>query len=362
MPKTPTYVPTFRSRQQENLVLKEFNFGSFIYPMIEIIKPYDRKRPHGKQLSFERIYLDLINSIHAEKVFIDLPLYLKQRGAMKQEVLSFSLSVIRNQTQRTKHILKLKDSAKKIIPVISSYLLLTGNVDSLQQQRDQLKEYYSNVAIRTHYTTILDEWSEIVKVAEKGDYLIIDFDTLAPYPSPTVKKLMAKWKGYTKGEIIILRSAINTDISNVGLEHDEIVYDIDNGLIDMYEGQLNAGGFADYVGIKKDDLTTGGTISPGFLLYDPTENNFLGFKGNVKELSEFEETIVPAILNSQAAENMKKSPLPYLENNPGWEILKSIEKGNESGKSQAKFKKIAMLHYLHCIKTRIEAGELGQVE
>lgn len=359
MPEIPTYIPTFRSRQQENLVLREFNFGDFIYPMIEIIKPYDRKRPPGKQLPFAQIYLDLIKAVQAEKVFVDLPVSLIRRGAMKDEVLSFYLGVIRDQKKRTDHLIELKDAADKIIPVISSYRTLTGEVDTLQSQRDSLEKFYNQIAVRTHYSSLLEEWEEIMQVTHDGDYLIIDFDTLAPYPSPTVKKLMAEWKNYTKGEVVILRSSINMDISNVGLDHNEIVYEVDNGLIDMYKGQLKAGGFADYAGVKKDDLTTGGTISPGFLLYDPTENNFFGFKGNIKDLSEFEETIVPAILNSEAARNMESSSLPYLKNNPGWAILESISRGEESGKSQAKFKKIAILHYLHCIKTRIESGDLG---
>jgi hypothetical protein len=277
-------------------------------------------------------------------------------------VLNFYLSVIQNQEKRTEYLGRLKNNNGKVIPVISSYLSLTGVTTSLQAQREKLSKDFSQIAIRTHYANLLDEWEEIIEAGLKDDYLIIDFDTLAPYPSPTVKKLMNKWKDYSKGKVIILRSAVNTEISNVGLDHNEIVYDVDNGLIDMYQNQLKAQGFADYVGIKKDDLTTGGTISPGFLLYDPTENNFFGFKGNIKDLAEFEETIVPAILQSAPAKNMRESELPYLQGNPGWAILESIKRGDESGKSQAKFKKIAMLHYLHCLKTRIEAGDLGQTE
>jgi hypothetical protein len=43
--------------------------------------------------------------------------------------------------------------------------------------------------------------------------------------------------------------------------------------------------------------------------------------------------------------------------NKGWQIIQSISKDFESGKSPAKFKRIGMEHYLHCIKIRIENGD-----
>lgn len=357
MPDSPTYIPTFRSRQQENIVLGEFDFGEYIYPMIEIIKPFDRKRPVDKQKSFQTIYTELIGSINAPHVFVDLPLFLTRKGSMKEEVLSFFLGVIRNLETRTNRLNELAGLHEKVIPVLSSYLTITGQTDSLTQQRALLNDAYATVAFRTSYIKLMDDWDEIVNVSNEGDFLIVDFDTLAPYPSPVVKKLRDKWRTYTKGDVIILRSSINMDITNVGLDHDDIVFEVDNGLLDMYKGALEAQCFGDYAGIKKDDLTTGGTISPGFLWYDPTENQFTGFKGNIKDLGEFESTIIPSLIDCAATKNMENSDLPYLEGNPGWEIIQSIHRGDESGKSQAKFKKIAMLHYLHCLKVRIEAGE-----
>lgn len=116
----------------------------------------------------------------------------------------------------------------------------------------------------------------------------------------------------------------------------------------------------DYAGIKKDDLTSGGTISPGFLFYDAVDNQFTGFRGSVKTLSEFEDTIVPAVINSEAVLRMQDSGLPYLDgNNWGWQTLLRIQYEGETGKSQAKFKRIAIEHYLHCMRTKIAGGELS---
>ena len=52
---------------------------------------------------------------------------------------------------------------------------------------------------------------------------------------------------------------------------------------------------------------------------------------------------------------------PFLSvANNGYNTLININSGGESGKSQAKFKKIAMEHYLYCMKVKIDAKKLYQ--
>jgi hypothetical protein len=120
---------------------------------------------------------------------------------------------------------------------------------------------------------------------------------------------------------------------------------------------LNMNAFGDYAGIKKDDLNAGGTISPGFIFYDPVDNLYYGYKGEFKDLIEFENTIVPAVLGSEVIRQMNVENAAFLTGNEGYYTLQAISRGEESGKSQAKFKRIAMEHYLHAIKVRIEAGD-----
>ena len=83
------YMPTFRVRQQEIIVLKSFDFGNNSYPLLEIVKEHDRARKDDSQKSFGDIHNELINEIKAPHVFIDLPIYIKQSGAVKDEVVSF---------------------------------------------------------------------------------------------------------------------------------------------------------------------------------------------------------------------------------------------------------------------------------
>lgn len=358
MPSKLKYVPAFRSRQQENIVLTSFQFGDHMIPLIEIIKEFDRKRQEDKQLTFEEVYISLISDISATNVFVDLPLYLKERPSMQDETLAFSRSVISNKGKRTEYLNRLASLNPKVIPVISSYLQRTGEMHTIKDQVNVLRNNFDSICFRSQYNHFLDDWDEIRNLATSSDFIILDLDTIAPYPNPGNRQLINAWKFFDVCPKIVLRSAIDKDITNVGLEHDCIVYDVDNGLMETYKSLFHADAFGDYVGIKKDELTSGGTISPGFLFYDAVNNQFIGFKGDIKKLEEFENTIVPAVLKSDAAKEMKLCGLPYLENNKGWEILNNISERGESGKSQAKFKRIALEHYIHCIKTKIDAKEI----
>ncbi len=349
------YVPTFRSRQQENILLREYDFGNEIYPMIEIIKEFDRKRPDDKQQSFKEVYTDLINDINADRVFVDLPLYLKERASMKLEVFEFSRFIISNRERRTEKIVDLSQFGEKVIPVVSSYFNKTGEKNSVQSQVSVLRKHFKSIGYRVLYNFFNDDWDEIKEIATSEDFIILDLDTIAPYPSPPLRRIITALNDFKTCRKIVLRSAINPEIQNVTLTHDDIVYDADNGIIDSYKSSFKVDAFGDYCGIKKDDLTSGGAISPGFIFYDPVDNQYYGYKGAVKNLSEFETTIVPHVLSGDAVAKMNASGVPYLnDDNKGWQTLLNISQGRESGKSQAKFKKISMDHYIHCIKTKID--------
>jgi hypothetical protein len=350
-------MPTFRARQQEMIVLKSFDFGEKMFPLIEIVKEHDRERKDQK--SFKEIYTELINDITAQQVFVDLPLYLKETGSMQKEVFTFSRGIISDPEKRTQYLLSFQELNKKVIPIVSSYLIKTGESGTLELQVSELRQGYPVLGFRTFVSTFENEFAEIVKYLSDGDFLILDLDSLPPYPtSPVLRKIIQEFKNIPNKNKIVLRSAINTDIQNVKLEHGAIIYEADNSIIETYKN-FGANAFGDYVGIKKDDLTAGGAISPGFIYYDAEENQYYGFKGDIKNLSEFEHTIVPDVIESDASKRMGNSELGYLsDENEGWKTLNQILRGEESGKSQAKFKKIAMEHYLHCMRTKINAGQL----
>ncbi|KAF5059676.1 Beta protein [anaerobic digester metagenome] len=357
------YMPTFRVRQQETLVLKSFDFGNHMYPLLEIVKEHDRIRRADVQRSFEAIHNELINSIKAKHVFVDLPVYLKQSGSVKDEVVAFSFRVTNNVVRRCEYLNQLSRLSPKAIPVISSYLIKTGESDTIERQYSLLKNNFTSLAYRLFPLSFSVDFPIVRELIRPNDYLIIDLDQIPPYPSPPLKQIISTLKPFTGSCKILLRSAINTDIQNVNLDHDQIVIEADNNHIDIvHMGSFGVNATGDYVGIKKDDLTAGGTISPGFIYYDAIGNQYFGYKAAIKgSLSEFENRIVPDVLNSSATKGMLNHTPPFVSiDNPGYSTLLNIQSGSESGKSQAKFKKIAMEHYLHCIKIKIETNELYQ--
>lgn len=356
------YMPTFRVRQQESLVLRSFDFGPNMYPLLEIFKEYDRARKPESQRTFGDIHNELINEINAQHVFIDLPVYLKQTGATKDEVVAFSLRIINNLDRRCEYINMLAGSNPKAIPVISSYLLNRGEQGTIEQQHLLLRDNFERIAYRLFPLSFGVDFPIVQQLIRPTDYLIIDLGIIPPYPSPPLKPIISSLKAFNTCCKILLRSAINTEIQNVNLDHGGIVIEADNNHIDLdhMEG-FGVNSTGDYVGIKKDDLTAGGTISPGFIYYDATDNQYLGFKAEIKSLSEFESRIVPDVLHSQSTQSMLQHVPPYVgPENPGYQTLLNIENGGESGKSQAKFKRIAMEHYLYCMRIKIQSGELHQ--
>lgn len=379
MDTTLKYIPVFRSKQQEINVLKTFHFDNQIYPYLEIIKELDRiprRSNSAKQVSlfskkqsktFESCYRSVIKSINAKKVFIDLPTHLRQSRNMKPESLKFFRTVITKREQRTAYLMKLSDLSKKVIPVISSYQQISGEVDSIYLQAQDLKNTFPALAYRVMVPTYEQDIQEVKKCIRESDYIFIDYENDEidenDWEVLEIKKAIEGINAHK----IIHRYQIPDSITMTGLEHNECIETIDNSLPFIYK-KLGGDSFSDYVGIKKDNITDGGVQSPGFIFYDAVQNSFFGYryrygghkKGEIKpNLSEFETTIVPAVLDSNSVARMKVAKQNYLnQKNWGWNILNKIESGKENGKNAAKFKRISMEHYLHCIQQKLRAKEL----
>jgi len=369
-------MPIFRGRQEELKVLNSFDFGSQIFPCLEIIKEIDRKPPkfknkEGKLIkakkdkTFEDSYLPLIERIKAEHVFIDLPVHLKPSKSMKNDTVLFLRKVAAKREIRTNYLKKFSSFSNKIIPVISTYSEITNEIGSIELQEKDIRPSFRIIAFRTFYNTFLRDIKQIKKVAKESDYLIMDWEEMElDLDDGDVQEIVEILKTLNCN-IIIHRNPFPKRLTMVGLKHGKVVDSIENNHLDLYK-DLGASCFSDYVGIKKDDISDGGTISPGFIFYNAIENNFYGYRfknGSLKKgekrpvLAEFETTIVPAVINSDITKLMQDHQFDYLnEVNKGWEMIKNIELGppdGESGKSQAKFKRISMEHYLHCIKMKI---------
>lgn len=355
------YMPIFRLRQQEQLVLQTFNFGDRIFPCIEIFKEQDRK---NNKKGFKEIHIQIIKSIKAHKVFVDLPVHIRENKRMKSSTISFFRSVIAKRDKRTEYLLELSALSDKVIPVISTYFTRTGEPNSICLQEQTLRPDFPQIAFRTFQSSYKNDLVQIEKAARYGDYLIVD---LGEAPDPQEDEgpediefgdIVERLKEFDKCPIIIVRSALSSEIKNTSLETGEVIPRANNRLLTDFRN-FNGHCFGDFGGIKKDELTEGGRISPGFIYYDPVENQYFGFRGLRADLEEFERTIIPNVLISKPTLRMQKSRKPFLtDDNRGWQIIQNIHNRKESGKNMAKFKRIAMEHYLHCLKVLIERGEI----
>jgi len=350
-------MPLFRGRQQEILVLKSFDFEDRIYPCIEIIKELPRKPPkpresakpnfNKKRKTFESEYLELIGSIKAKKIFIDLPVQLKTEKNMPDEVIDFLTRVVRKRELRTEYIKKLTPYANKVIPIISSFYDVNREQGSISKQEKELRPIFPNLAFRCFSLNTLRDIDLIQQVAKDNDYLLMDWEEIELDQDEQIEVISELKK--MKCTVIIHRNPFPLNLTNSGLKHGKIVESIDNSLHDTYS-KFAGHCFSDFAGIKKG-ISEGGMISPGFVYYDAVDNTFYGFRyknGGHKrgetppDISEFETTIVPAIIACEATMRMQSHSFDYLgASNMGWKTIKNIELGeNNGGQSWKKCSKI----------------------
>jgi hypothetical protein len=348
-------MPTFRARQQELLVLKSFTFGDAIIPMIEIIKEKDRV-DNTREIS--TIWQDIIKSINASRVLVDLPTYYKRTSSMPKEIVSFEISHLSNINNRIFFYNYFVPYSAKVIPVISSLLTKTGEANTISRQVKVLRSKFPNLAFRLFVNGFDEDIIEVKKIISTEDILIYDYGT--PSTSNVLIKMQVKQIHDLSCYKVAMSSAINKEIQNKGLK-DAVVIEADNILLETFKNPpLSVNAFGDYAGIKKDELSSGGTISPGFVMYNPVDNLYYGFNSVLKELSEFKNTIVPAVLKSDIVSQMNKTSPAFLnDQNSGWSTIQKIAFGEDNGKSQAKFKRISIEHYLHCVKQLILSGRIN---
>lgn len=367
----PTYIPVFRLRQQEKNVLTSFNFGNEMFPYVEIFKHFERQpripKPGSKtkpkpEKRFNEIYLPILRQIKSDKIFVDLPVHLKVSNKMKKEVIEFLRGVVGKRDVRTAHLMSLNSISEKLIPVISTYSQRTGEPNSIKLQEADLRPAFQTLAFRTSALTFSNDMIQISAVAQSHDFLFIDLEERClanAEDMDAIQFMIDHSKVFDACHVVLMNSPIDHLITNTGLAHGEKIERIDNSLMNKFES-FGANCFADQAGVKRDVVESGGGISPGFIYYDAVENSFYGFKGLKRvepDLDDFREIIIRDVLSSAPTERMRRSRLSYLcRENIGWRMIEDMWAETELWKSQAKFKRIAIEHYLHCMQAKIASG------
>lgn len=347
------YMPVFRVRTYELEVLKSFHFGNRICPYIEIVKEKDRAR----KMTHTQLFKSLILAINSPTVFVDIPIHFKSTKRTNPDVIGF-LTPMRNIEKRNS-ALKNLGPMEKMVPVISSYHSITGETGSIKKQVEALRPSFQRLAFRisSRDSEFESELEQVIPFLSEKDHLIIDFgEDFIDLTSNEIADINTALKEITVCPIVALRSAIPNDIKYKDFEDDEEIQETDNRLMQQYR-LLNTSAFGDYAGIKKDLINKGvgseKTIY-GCVYYDATTNCYFGYRASSPGFDAVKQSVVPKVIDSDATERMRQSKLDFLAaNNKGWELLNDLTI-NQPGI----MKRISMEHYLHCIKTMIDAGML----
>jgi hypothetical protein len=356
------YVPFFRNKPEELKVLSSFDFGKHIFPYLEIVSCQGRK---DLQDPFRNYVLGIVEKTKAKRVFIDIPTTIKLEKIKKKYPVEF-LTKTRDMKERIRLLksLNVTPYRKKIIPVVSSYYEINNETNTVISQVGELREVFDSIAFRTSEISFARDAEQIKNSYIPTDFIIVDFsEAQVDFDDLGYLSDLIKFLKEINCHKVLHFNPIPSNLPYSQLVNGEIVTQIDSKFVDNFN-KLGGDSFSDFCGVKKDLLMSGGIISPGFIFYDATRNNYWGFRylnGSHKkgekspQPEEFKTTIVPSVINSKPVERMLNCELDYLgEKNAGWMIIKNIQEGTDNKVSAAKFKRISMLHYIHCIKLNIE--------
>ncbi|MGA5662768.1 beta family protein [Bacillus bombysepticus] len=327
------YVPTFRYRSQERKALNSTSISNKILPLIEIVTEKPTQR--SKKDSIEQLLTDLKDT--NTNVMIDIPMYIRLRNNTIGNVRRYLTPVLADPQTRIDILTdsRLVDS-DKVIPVITYNPNDTYIPDYLALQNQQLRKYYNQLAYRIYPNEFSNAMKELANIVTERDIIILDLDE-TPHTHPAndnLYKSVQQLSSSKKCKSVLLRSAIPRTVSNVSLNHNAIIQEADNSLLTAYSS-LGFSAFGDYCGVKKDELTDGGIISPGYIKYSWDDNSYYGFKGIKEQADTFESMVAPSIVSSQVWSSFTKV---HKDNCRGCKSIDGIYNKIKKGKSQPEWK------------------------
>ena len=342
------YVPVLKNRTVEMSVLTQLaSIGVFdnanILPLVEIIQ--EKTRTNNKNTIIDDLS-ELLKETPRMSIMIDF---------LKSTKLNNTTDAIRNYvTQSTRQaefcieeMRKLKDHSERIIPVIS-YLTENVSLDRITHEATEYRETFSKIAFRIKTQDFENIFSHIETIINEDDLLLLDIES-SSHSNPVFKKIykrIADSKKTKKFISIVINANRPETLTNKSMAHGEPIAQIDNSLRESYNlSMMNRfNGFGDYACIVATLPSTGGTISPAGVFYSNENNFFVAYTGRKPNLSEFPEYIAPSIMESEYWAEFDDE---HHQKCPGCQEITAIIKGEKSGKNQAQWKMITMLHYIY---------------
>ena len=342
------YVPVLKNRTVEMSVLSQLaGMGVFdnsnILPLVELIQ--ERTRTNNKNTIIDDLS-KLLNENPQMSLMIDF---------LKSTKLNNTTDAIRNYvTQSTRQaefcieeMLKFKAYSARIIPVIS-YLSDNISLNRITYEATGYRKTFSRIAFRIRTQDFEHVFSHVESIINENDLLLLDIES-SSHSNPVFKKIykrIADSRKVKKFISVVINANRPETLTNKSMAHGEPIAQIDNSLRESYNlttmNRFN--GFGDYACIVAALPSTGGTISPAGVFYSNENNFFVAYTGRKPSLSEFPEYIAPSIVKSEYWTEFDDE---HHQKCPGCQEIIAIINGDKSGKNQAQWKMITMLHYIY---------------
>jgi hypothetical protein len=130
-------------------------------------------------------------------------------------------------------------------------------------QETDLRPVFDTIAFRTFRESFSRDFAQLQSVVRKNDYVFMDWEDFAlDLDDPEINTINDQLVTLNC-TVVIHRNAIAPSITNIGLIHNAVVSSVNNSLIDVFR-DFGGSCFSDYAGIKKDNISDGGTVSPRY--------------------------------------------------------------------------------------------------
>lgn len=348
------YVPILKNRTVEMSVLSQLaEIGVFnkatVIPLVELIQ--ERTRSNNKNTILDDL-AELLSTNSDMALMIDF-LKSTKLNSTTDAVRTYITLSTRQVDFCIEETLKLREFSERVIPVIS-YLSENVSLSRMTYEVNEYRKVFPKIAFRIKTQDFENIFSHVEGLILENDIVLLDIES-SSHMNPVFKKIYKRISDSRKQRnfiSVVVNANRPETLTNKSMADKEPIAQIDNSLKELYNTSImnKFDGFGDYACIVSSLPSTGGTISPAGIYYSNINNFFVAYKGRTAQLSEFPDYIAPSIIASEYWAEYSDS---HHESCPGCKEIESIQKKEKSGKNQAQWKMITMLHYIY---TMYETG------
>lgn len=336
-----------KNRTVEVSVLQQLSmlnvFDEEVIPLVELIQAKTRSNNRN---TFIQDLQKLLYDAPKMCIMVDFFKSTKLRNTT-DAIREYITMAIRQPDFCIAELAQLQDFGDRVIPVVS-YLPENISLDRITYESEELRHYFPRIAFRVKVQEFDSIFTHIQSLIKDSDFLILDIEA-ASHMSPVFKKIykrIADSKRENNFTSVIVNAHRPENLMNKDMVDGEPVAGIDNSLKELYSSQYmhRFDGFGDYACITAALPSMGGAISPVGIYYSVENNFFVSYRGRAPQLSEFPKYIAPRIRES---EYWKEYEASHHCECPGCREIQDIIDGRKSGRNQAQWKMITMLHYIY---------------